>query len=125
MPRALRALALWAPPLAFMAMIFAFSAMPSDGEDRGALVFLLRKVAHFTEYALLMALWWRALRTKLAVRTAVIAAFAVSVAYAATDELHQHYVDGRVPTPMDVLIDAAGAATVGAVILRRRPAVPA
>jgi len=108
-----------------MVVIFALSAMPSDGEDRGALVFVLRKVAHFAEYALLMALWWRALRTKLAVRAAVIAAFAVTVLYAATDELHQHYVDGRVGTPVDVLIDAAGAATVAALLLRRAGSVRA
>ncbi len=125
MPRAARALALWAPPLLLMGVIFAFSAMPSDGEDRGVLVLLLRKLAHFSEYALLMLLWWRALRTKLSVRAAVVAALAVTVLYAATDEVHQRSVDGRVGTPIDVLIDAAGAATVAVVIVRWRPAAPA
>lgn len=119
MSRSARALALWGPPLLLMGVIFALSAMPSDGEDRGPIVFLARKIAHFGEYALLTLLWWRALRTKLAVRAAVGVAFAVAVLYAATDELHQRYVDGRVGTPVDVLIDAAGAGSAAALALRR------
>ncbi len=119
MSRSARALALWGPPLLLMAVIFALSAMPSDGEDRGPLVLLARKVAHFGEYALLTLLWWRPLRTKLAVRAAVGVAFALAVLYAATDELHQRYVAGRVGTPVDVLIDAAGAGSAAALALRR------
>lgn len=108
-----------------MALIFALSAMPSDGTEHGLLYFLARKLTHFLEYALLTGLWWRALRTRLPLRSAVGLSFAISVAYAASDELHQLTVAGRTGTPRDVLIDAAGAATVTALIIRRRRRAPA
>lgn len=125
MHRLLRQAALWLPPLVLMALIFALSAMPSDDVDRGLLYVLSRKLAHFLVYALLLGLWWRALRTRLAPRTAVGVALAISVAYAISDELHQLTVDGRTGTPRDVVIDTAGAATGAALILRRRTRAPA
>jgi len=103
-----------------MALIFAFSAMPSDDVDRGAVHFLSRKAAHLLEYALLLALWWRALEKKLSDRAAMALALAITVAYACTDELHQRYVEGRIGTPLDVAIDTAGAAMAAGLILRRR-----
>ena len=124
MQRLLRAAALWLPPLLLMGLIFAFSAMPSDDVDTGLLHFLSRKLAHFVEYALLVGLWWRALRTRLALRSAVGVAFAISVLYAASDEIHQLSVQGRTGTPRDVLIDALGAATSAALILRARNRAP-
>lgn len=125
MQRRLRVAALWLPPLLLMGLIFALSAMPSDNVDRGPLVFLARKLAHFGEYALLMALWWRALRTRLSVRKAVGLAFVISIVYAASDEIHQLSVQGRAGAPRDVLIDTIGAATVAALILRARGRTPA
>ena len=120
-----RAAALWLPPLAVMALIFALSSVPSDDPDRGWLQLVLRKMLHFGEYALLAGLWWRALRTRLEARAALLAAFSIAAAYAVTDELHQTLIDGRVGTPTDVLIDVAGAATATALIARRRAKVPA
>ncbi len=125
MHRLLRQASLWLPPLVLMALIFALSAMPGDDVDRGILYFLSRKLAHFLVYALLLALWWRALRTRMALRTAVGVALAISVANAVSDELHQLTVDGRTGTPRDVVIDTAGAATAAALILRRRGGAPA
>lgn len=51
-----------------------------------------------------------AARTRHAVpgRHAIVAAAAVALAWAAIDELHQATVPGRVGTPWDVAIDAAG-----------------
>ena len=118
MRRPARLAALWLPPLLLMALIFALSAMPSDDVDRGALYFLTRKLLHFAEYALLLLLWWRALHTKVGASTALALSFAITVGYAATDELHQRYVDGRVGTPVDVAIDAAGAAAAAWLIMR-------
>ena len=43
----------------------------------------------------------------------------IAIGYAITDELHQTTVDGRVGSPVDVLIDAAGVALA---ILARAPA---
>jgi len=103
-----------------MAVIFAFSAMPSDVAERGFASVLARKMVHFAEYALLLALWWRALRSKLTPGLALGLAFALTVSYAVTDEVHQTYVDGRIGTPRDVAIDTLGAVTSAALILRRR-----
>lgn len=120
-----RGLLLWAPPIVLMALIFVFSSMPSDDPDRTFLELFARKVIHFSEYALLAALWWRALRTRLEARAALVAAFAITAAYAVSDEIHQTFVDTRVGTPVDVLIDLAGAAVALALIARRRERVPA
>ena len=120
MPGALRIASLWGPPLLLMAVIFALSAMPSDDVDRGLFVVVLRKVAHFTEYALLLLLWWRALRTRLVSRTALGLALAITIAYAVTDELHQTQVEGRVGTPRDVVLDAAGATVAAGLVVWKR-----
>ena len=75
--------------------------MPDLGTGLGTWDFVLRKIAHVCEYAILGALLLRALgRAELAV--------AAGVAYAATDELHQHFVPGRHAALRDVAIDAAG-----------------
>ena len=121
-----RLAALLAPPLLVMGLIFFLSAQTSDPIDRAWWDVLLRKLAHFTEYAVLTVLWWRALRG-LGARFPLLTAMAISLAYAATDEFHQTFVDGRTGTPVDVLIDAAGiavAATIIAVLELRAPADP-
>lgn len=115
-----RAASLWLPPLVVMAAIFAISSTPSADVDRTVLEVALRKLGHFAEYALLAALLWRALRPRLGSIPAVRAAFVLAVAYAVTDEIHQSFVDGRIASPFDVLIDAAGAATALALLARRR-----
>jgi len=125
MHRLLRAVGPWLAPLLLMALIFALSATPGDDGDHGLAYFLSRKIGHFLEYALLLGLWWRALRTRLTDRTAIGLAFAISLVYAMSDELHQLTVDGRMGTPVDVVIDTAGAATAAALILRRRGRAPA
>jgi VanZ family protein len=99
------------PAIALMALIFAFSAMPSDDPEKGLLVLLLRKATHFSEYFLLTGVWWWALSTRLDSRQAVLPALAIAVLYAISDEWHQSFVDGRVGTWRDVLIDSAGALT--------------
>jgi VanZ family protein len=115
-----RSVAPFLPALALMALIFAFSAIPSDGEDKGPIVLLARKLVHFAEYFLLTALWWWALRTKVGGRRALMPAIAIAIGYAITDELHQTLVDGRVGTWRDVLIDSAGALTAAWLIARSR-----
>ena len=121
-----RLAALLVPPLLAMGMIFFLSAQTSDPVDRAWWDVLLRKLAHFTEYAVLTGLWWRALRG-LGARFPLAIAMAISLGYAATDEFHQTFVDGRKGTPVDVLIDSAGiaiAATTIAVLRLRPPADP-
>jgi VanZ family protein len=93
------------PPVALMALIFALSAQPDLGTGWGTWDTILRKLAHMTEYGLLWVLWAWALGW----RRPLLAA-AITIAYSATDEVHQSFVEGRHGTPVDVLIDAAGVA---------------
>jgi VanZ family protein len=91
----------WAAVVAWAAVIFTLSSIPHLSTGLGVWDTILRKLAHATEYAILGALLYRALRHE-------AAAFAAGVAYAATDEVHQHFVRGRHASPVDVAIDAAG-----------------
>ena len=109
----------WLPPLVLMAVIFALSAQPSLNSGLGTIDTVGRKVVHFGEFALLTVLWWRALVTRMSHRRALSAALLISAAYAATDELHQHFVSGRHASVIDWLIDTAGA-TTAALYLRSR-----
>jgi VanZ family protein len=108
-----RLLTVWLPVLVWAAVIFAFSSIPSLSSGLGTWDTILRKGAHLTEYAVLGALLYRALgREPLAL--------AAGIAYAATDELHQHFVRGRHASPVDVAIDAVGVAVGMLLWLRLR-----
>jgi VanZ family protein len=104
-------LRVWAPVVLWAAVIFAFSSVPDLGTGLGTWDLLLRKLAHGAEFAVLGALLLRALRDELA-------ALVAGLGYAVTDELHQHFVPGRVGSPLDVLIDTAGVA-LGIAVWRR------
>ena len=105
-------LSLWLPVVAWAAVIFALSSIPSLSTGLGVWDLVLRKCAHFGEYAILGGLLYRALGRE-------PAAIAVAAAYAITDEVHQAFVRGRHGSPLDWLVDAAGA-TAGVLILARR-----
>jgi VanZ family protein len=111
----------WLPPLAMMLLIFALSSMSAGNEHHGTLYVVSRKVAHFCEYAVLLALWWRALTTKVSERRALALALGIVFAYAISDELHQTFVTGRRGRPLDVGIDMMGALAASAVIMVKRP----
>jgi VanZ family protein len=111
---------LWLPPLVLMGLIYLFSAQPSLDSGLGWIDMVGRKLIHFGEYALLCFFWWRLLRTAMPDRRAALLAFVVSCLYAATDELHQSYVDGRNGTPVDWAIDSAGAAAAALAVTARR-----
>ena len=101
---------LWLPPVVLMGVIFAASAQPSLDSGLGLIDLIGRKLIHFAEYALLCFLWWRALATVTTPRRAALYAFLIASGYAVTDEFHQSFVEGRHGTPVDWLIDSAGAA---------------
>ena len=107
----------WLPPLLLMGVIFFLSAQSSLDSGLGWIDLVGRKLLHFGEYALLAFLWWRALVTVTSPRRAALLAFALASAYAATDEFHQSFVEGRHGSPVDWLIDSAGAAAA-ALLLR-------
>lgn len=102
---------LWAPVVLWAAVIFALSSVSDLGTGLGTWDLVLRKLAHAAEFALLGALLLRALRDERA-------ALAAGVAYAISDELHQHFVSGRVGSPFDVAIDSIGIA-LGVLLWRR------
>jgi VanZ family protein len=94
---------LWAPVVLWAALIFALSSVPSLSTGLGTWDTILRKGAHLTEYAVLGMLLLRALGRELP-------ALLVGIAYAVTDEIHQHFVRGRHASPFDVAFDATGLA---------------
>jgi VanZ family protein len=98
-----RALSNWLPVLVWAAVIFTLSSIPSLGTGLGVWDTVLRKAGHMTEFAILGALLFRALGRELP-------AFAAGVAYAVTDEVHQHFVEGRHASAIDVTLDAVGVA---------------
>jgi VanZ family protein len=106
-----RALSAWLPVVVWAAVIFALSSIPSLSTGLGFWDTVLRKGAHLTEFAILGALLFRALGRD-------APALVAGVLYAASDEVHQHFVRGRHAAPADVLIDAVGLG-LGIFLLRR------
>lgn len=87
--------------------------------------FLIRKLSHFTEYAVLGGLGYLAFMLGLQQpqQRALWLALVCSTLYALTDEFHQVFVPGRQAMLTDVLIDALGALAVILIIKWRwRPA---
>jgi len=115
----LRRADLWLPPFLLMGIIFLFSAQPSLDSGLGMIDFVGRKLIHFAEYGLLCFLWWRLLRTGTDPPRAALFAFLLSSVFAASDEFHQSFVEGRGATAVDWAIDSAGAA-LAALRLRSR-----
>jgi VanZ family protein len=137
----------WLPVILWMGLIFVASSDAGSFERSSSLIgptlhwllpsaspetldrlhHLIRKAAHFTEYAILALLVLRALRMSKPERSfakALAVALLVATAYAASDEYHQSFVPGRTAAVGDVLIDSAGAVTALAVaaVGRRRGA---
>jgi VanZ family protein len=121
----------WVPVIAWMLLIFIGSSdvLSAEHTSRFLVPFLrwldphisfatitaihlvIRKLGHFTEYAILAALLWRALRgTFLATGLATVAVgtFLVTAAFAASDEFHQSFVVSRTSSAHDVAIDCVG-----------------
>ncbi len=88
--------------------------------------FAVRKIGHLTEYAILAALLWRALRGALAAPNKMVLALStlfMAAAFAASDEYHQSFVPSRTPSAHDVMIDCVGAlfaVALCAIFARRR-----
>jgi VanZ family protein len=132
----------WLPAVIIMGMIFYFSSKPVNNSNESSLTIadtilsvyenvsdiqlqfdirveklglinhIVRKGAHFTEYALLACaiaihyflwkrkrIWW------------TLAPIIIAALYASTDEFHQTLVPGRGGQVKDVLLDTTGAIT--------------
>jgi VanZ family protein len=125
----------WLPMLLWMLVIFTASGdqmsfqhtsriiepflhwlLPSlTQETAHAVVVLVRKAAHVSEYSVLTVLVWRLVdsyrptsdRTNTWANTRLT--LLVVVLYAASDEFHQYFVPSREASIRDVLIDSCGA----------------
>ena len=78
----------------------------------GHLSFLIRKAAHLTEFAVLgvfLALFFTTFEMRFIKR--FLLSLGIGVLYAAGDEIHQLFVEGRDGSVFDVLIDSAGVLT--------------
>lgn len=124
-------LARWLPVVLWAAVISLLSSDAFSGDNTGGMMLpllrtllpaasaddllaahaVLRKLAHVTEYAILAMLVFRALddpgRT---LGWLVVVALLCCAGYAALDELHQAFVPSRTASPLDVALDASGAA---------------
>jgi VanZ family protein len=135
-------LILW---LLWMGLIFHFSSKEWSGEHTASLLeallaqwfpslahkltqsqlealnFAVRKLAHFTEYGILMLLGYWAFGRGWGHTPPSAWRYAIwtSIAYALLDELHQLAVPGRTANALDVVIDAAGALFVAWLIRGR------
>ena len=99
---------------------------PSTSPETLAVVhFIMRKIAHFTEYAILGFLAARAFRTSphpaIQQRWFLICA-ALVVVYALLDEYHQSFVPSRTASIYDSMIDIAGGLTALIFIYSRKGA---
>ena len=83
--------------------------------------FALRKLGHLTEYAVLAALLWRALRSARNLRakmsTLFVGVLVACAIIAASDEIHQSLIASRTASLNDVLTDSLGAAISLAICL--------
>jgi len=140
----------WVPAVAWVGMVLLASTDPFSAQHTGEVLravlawtfgqidaitfgrvhFLIRKSAHFTEYAILSALWFRTLRVHLdslwRIRWALLG-LVISVSVAVLDEWHQSFVPSRTSSADDVLLDFCGALFAQLVIwyaLRRRQLAP-
>lgn len=90
---------------------FADFAPEKQEAIRSTVGLLIRKMGHFTEYALLgfsLMLHITQLQKKISVRLPLLWAWGIGTIYAASDEFHQGFVAGRGPSVVDVMIDSAG-----------------
>ena len=131
-------LVLWCAVALWMALIFNFSAQTatesletsdsvlevvlrfldssfeklSEAEQAARcewLSFYIRKAAHFSVFGVLGVLCAAAVsRYTVSVAVSGITAAAISIAYAVSDEIHQHFVPGRACRIFDICVDSAG-----------------
>lgn len=109
---------LWVPVVVWAGIIFWFSSIP-DLKTGLEYDFLLRKIAHITEYFILTFLLYRAFRDSFSMNAFCLFMYPAifSFLYAISDEIHQYFVSNRRCSAQDVLIDGIG--IIGSCILIR------
>ena len=102
----------WLPPILWMGLIFFLSSFHKlQASQIGWQDFIVRKTAHFLEYAVLCFLYFRALRqtTSWSSKKSFFLALFLAFIYALSDEYHQTKVTGRTGKIFDVGVDFCGA----------------
>ncbi|MBF0710049.1 MULTISPECIES: VanZ family protein [unclassified Gemella] len=90
-----------------MGTIFYFSHQIGYESNQLSNNVLIRKLAHITEYAVLgFFVYIHLLNCK--INRVNLVAGAVSIVYAASDEYHQTFIEGRSGNIIDIFIDAIG-----------------
>ena len=128
----------WLPVIAWIAVIFTFSSDLFSAEHTGSVLeyiivrtvgeleprtfeylhFIVRKLAHVIEYAILGLLLFRAWRGERKIEWRLSwarHALGMVIVVAAVDEFHQSFVASRGSSPRDALLDTLGAALVLAI----------
>ncbi|MFI3177754.1 MAG: VanZ family protein [Eubacteriales bacterium] len=140
-----RAYIRWIPTILMMAIIFAFSHAPANVSSETSMAltttlqlyaqelwggesvtsaaletmeWVVRKLAHVTEYALLsitICYAYGGMRKAASVGMLQVVGVAILLSglYAVTDEVHQLFIDGRSGQVRDVVIDTVGATLGG------------
>ncbi len=100
----------WFLVVLWIGIIFFFSHQPELKSDLpNQWDFILRKLAHITEYAILTFLLIRALSNyQLSKRKIILWSVILAILYAISDEYHQTFIFGREGTIRDVCIDSSG-----------------
>lgn len=106
----MKSLQKWLWVLIWSTAIFYFSSIPGLKSSLSC-DFILRKLAHVTEYFFLTFLLYRAIRGSVRIQSRHLSILLMTVVllYAASDEIHQLFVSGRHGHPIDILIDGVGA----------------
>ncbi len=92
----------------FIGPILKWFAPDITNDSIARVQFVVRKIAHLVEYAILSMLICRALAKPLPLRS-LGQAVLLSIVYAAFDEWHQSWTEERFGSPIDVGIDSVGA----------------
>jgi len=118
----------WLPVFLWALVIFTLSNFPTQKTSEIFWQdFILKKTAHFIEYAFLFVLVYRALRnTREGTMTAqiIFVTLILVILYAMTDEYHQTFILGREGTVRDILIDTLGALFAGYSLWNLLPKAP-
>lgn len=119
----------WILVIIWMIIIFSYSNQPaviSDEKSRfviyifkglglnldsilGSLAnFIVRKLAHLTEYFIFYLLLFNLLKEDFSLKKALVFSIVILFLYACSDEIHQLFVPGRTGKIRDVIIDTTG-----------------
>jgi VanZ family protein len=122
----------WALVILWMILIFSFSTQPFSSEKSTpflaavladllphglarhmeTIVYLIRKLSHWSEYFILGILLMRAVKAQIPRQPSLrrmLWSILLATFYAVTDEYHQTLVPGRSANLLDVVIDSFGA----------------